>query len=167
MCLLLCLLLLLCIVLLLSQGGSVTCLSLTDTQLLMGSSAGVVQHFDLFSGQQQLITRHSSGVAALRTHKQQQQQLQQLPGLDSEDWLILVGCMDGQVRMGCSRLPSLTLLLYRKRKREQQNARTSRLSKLGYRLIASIHFIAALQAASSELCILCAANGVGPHIECL
>jgi hypothetical protein len=67
----------------------------------------VVQHFDLFSGQQQLITRHSSGVAALRTHKEQQR-MQQLPGLDSEDWLILVGCIDGQVCMGCSRPLSLT-----------------------------------------------------------
>jgi hypothetical protein len=89
---------------LLLQGGRVAAVALTDTQLLLGSTAGVVQYFDIFSGQQQLITRHSSGVACLRTHKQQQQQKQQQQetGLGSEEQLTLVGCVDGQVRGGRS-----------------------------------------------------------------
>lgn len=81
-----------------------TSLALTDTQLLLGSTAGVVQSFDLFSGQQQLITRHSSGVACLLTHRQQQplqlQQQQEQLGLGTEEWVTLVGCVDGQVG-GC------------------------------------------------------------------
>lgn len=87
------------------QGGRVTSLALTDTQLLLGSTAGVVQSLDLFSGQQQLITRHSSGVACLLTHRQQQplqlqQQQQEQLGLGTEEWVTLVGCVDGQVG-GC------------------------------------------------------------------
>jgi hypothetical protein len=95
--------------LLLAQGGRVTSLALTDTQLLLGSTAGVVQSFDLFSGQQQLITRHSSGVACLLTHRQQQQQQQPQPqqdqeevGLGVEEWVTLVGCVDGQVGVASS-----------------------------------------------------------------
>lgn len=86
----------------LPQGGRVTSLALTDTQLLLGSTAGVVQYFDLFSGQQQLITRHGSGVTCLRTYRQQgqpseEQQQQQQLGLGSEEWMTIVGCTDGQV----------------------------------------------------------------------
>jgi len=90
------------VLMLLLQGGRVTCVALTDTQLLLGSSAGTVQHFDLFSGQQQLITRHSSGVTCLCTHRHQlqrpgnPQQQQHSPG-DEDEWLALVGCVDGQV----------------------------------------------------------------------
>lgn len=94
---------------LLPQGGRVTAVALTDTQLLLGTSAGVVQHFDIFSGRQQLITRHASGVTCLTTHKQQQQLAsaaqQQLQGLaGAEEWVTLVGCVDGQVRLAGLRL---------------------------------------------------------------
>lgn len=88
-------------------GGRVTSLALTDTQLLLGSTAGVVQSFDLFSGRQQLITRHSSGVACLLTHRQlpqqqQPQQDQEEVGLGVEEWVTLVGCVDGQVSCASS-----------------------------------------------------------------
>ena len=89
----------------LPQGGHVTALALTDTQLLLGSSGGTLQHYDLFNGQQQLITRHSSSVTCLQPHRQQLQQQQATPQQQQqhqqeapdEDFLILVGCMDGQV----------------------------------------------------------------------
>ncbi|KAF6253602.1 hypothetical protein COO60DRAFT_401775 [Scenedesmus sp. NREL 46B-D3] len=65
-----------------TPGSSITCLALTDTRLLLGGTAGAVQHFDLFSGS------HSSsrGTAAAsracwhsssNSSRQQQQQQQQ------------------------------------------------------------------------------------------
>jgi hypothetical protein len=84
------------------QGGRVTSLALTDTQLLLGSSAGAVQHFDLFSGSQQIITRHGSSVTSLLAQQQQQQQQQGVAAAagQEEDWHIIVGTAYGQV---CSR----------------------------------------------------------------
>jgi hypothetical protein len=87
------------------QGGRITCLALTDTQLLLGSTSGAVQHYDLFSGSQQLITRHGSSVTCLlaQQHQQQQQQQQQAlaaaaaTAVDQEDWHVVVGTSDGQV----------------------------------------------------------------------
>jgi hypothetical protein len=84
------------------QGGRINSLALTDTQLLLGSSAGAVQHFDLFSGSQQLITRHGSSVTYLLAQQQQLQHM--LPAAaaaveQGEDWHIIVGTADGQVRI--------------------------------------------------------------------
>lgn len=88
------------------QGDKPACIALTDTQLLLGGSSGIVQHFDLFSGRRQLITKHSSGVTCIRVLKQQHKQHHALPG-DPEDSIAIIGCMDGQVRCGCAQSPSI------------------------------------------------------------
>ncbi|KAF8070864.1 hypothetical protein HT031_000945 [Scenedesmus sp. PABB004] len=75
-------------------GAAITCLALTDTRLLLGTSAGAVQHFDLFSGRAALITRHGAAVTCLLA--QQQQQQQQHPG-EGDDWRVMVGTRDGTV----------------------------------------------------------------------
>jgi hypothetical protein len=81
-----------------AQGGRITCLALTDTQLLLGSTAGAVQHFDLFSRSQQLITRHGSSVTCLLAQQQQQQGLAATAAAEQqEDWHVIVGTADGQV----------------------------------------------------------------------
>lgn len=76
------------------QGGSITSIALTDTQLLLGSTASTVQQFDLYSGAQQLITRYERGVTALLTYQQKRQQQQEGIG---QDWSVLVGTAAGQV----------------------------------------------------------------------
>jgi hypothetical protein len=84
-------------------------LALTDTQVLLGSSGGSLQHFDLYNGAQQLMTRHSSGVSCLLPIRRQPQQEQHQAGASSSaaaalpvtshesDWGIIVGCHEGQV----------------------------------------------------------------------
>jgi hypothetical protein len=80
------------------QGGRIASMCLTDTQLLLGSSAGAVQHFDMFSGSQQLITRHGSSVTSLLAQQQQQQGVAAAAAAaQEEDWHIIVGTADGQV----------------------------------------------------------------------